>query len=109
MPETKAPRSESPAKSRLPLQRPPLVLEYFHHARGQMRGMFTRDNLVSFARSMAWVVPLTILIWIYAEREQLAPAPGRVIPIDVKTSAPNRVVKLLSPVDKNIVADLAGP
>src|SRR5215213_10121517 len=109
MPETKSTLPD-PAKTR-PTAQPhrPNTLEYFIPSRRQIAALFTRENLVNFARTMAWVVPLTILIWIYAEREQVATAPGRVIPIDVKTSAPNRIVKLISPADKNIVADLAGP
>src|SRR5438105_13375792 len=69
---------------------------------------FTRANLIAFAKTMAWVVPLTILIWVYAEREQIAVEPGRVIPIEVRTTAPNRIVTLIA-ADKNIVADLSGP
>jgi len=70
---------------------------------------FTRENVISVLKNLAWVVPLTILIWIYAEREQIATEPGRVIPIDVRTTAPNRIVTLITPADKNIVAELAGP
>ena len=30
----------------------------------------TRANFNAFLKSMAWVVPLTVLIWVYAEREE---------------------------------------
>lgn len=120
MSETKPPpiadnSSSAAATTSKPRPRPahslhrPNPLEYFVPSRRQIQELLRRENILGFLRTMAWVVPLTILIWVYAEREQLAPAPGHVIPIDVKTSAPNRVVKLESPADRNIVADLAGP
>ena len=32
---------------------------------------FTRENIISNLKTLAWVVPLTLLIWIWAEREQV--------------------------------------
>src|SRR3954469_15068187 len=34
------------------------------------RETFNREQLVSSLKSLLWVAPLTLLIWIYAEREQ---------------------------------------
>ncbi len=68
-----------------------------------------RQRLMSFMRTMAWTVPLTVLIWIYAEHEQLGMDRMVAIPIDVRIEAPNRLVTLISPADKNILADLSGP
>jgi len=70
---------------------------------------FTRENIIAFLKALGWVVPLTILIWIYAEREQIATEQGRIIPIEIRTTAPNRIVTLISPPDKNIVAEMSGP
>jgi hypothetical protein len=70
---------------------------------------FTRENVIASLKTMGWVVPLTILIWIYAEREQIDTQPERIIPIDVRTTAPNRIVTLISPVDKNIISKMTGP
>ncbi len=63
---------------------------------------------------MAWVAPLTILIWIYAEREQVVTYPIQFI-ADVKGSDPTRVVTLLNsegqPVFEGLQmsADFSGP
>ena len=73
------------------------------------RGIFTRDNVASSLKTLAWVVPLTLLIWVYAEREQLYKEPTVPIPINVVMGDPNRVVTLLHPPDKMILADLEGP
>src|SRR5688572_30356625 len=73
------------------------------------RGAVTRENLVSGAKTLAWVVPLTVLIWVYAEREQLIPEQSVPIPINVTSGDPSRVVTLLHPPDKMILADLEGP
>jgi hypothetical protein len=76
----------------------------------RLRGtLFSREHWGNFLRSLPWVVPLTLLIWIYAEREQLADEPKVTIPIDVRTSDPNRYVTLVSPREKNIMAELTGP
>src|SRR5436305_9069569 len=47
-----------------------------------VRNTFTRDQIASGLRSLLWVAPLTVLIWIYAEREQTTNAPVN-IPIEV--------------------------
>ena len=40
--------------------------------RAWARDTFSREQLMSSVKSLMWVVPLTILIWVYAEREQTA-------------------------------------
>ncbi|HWB53060.1 MAG TPA: hypothetical protein VG722_02670 [Tepidisphaeraceae bacterium] len=70
----------------------------------------TRENVIDWLRTLAWVVPLTLLIWIWAEREQLARTPSPVaIPIALRTASPNVVVHLKSPGDGNVMAELSGP
>ena len=71
---------------------------------------FTRDNLIQALKTFASVGPLTILIWIYAEREGIRPQPDISIAIEVRCNDPRRIVSLQKPYpDKVVVADLAGP
>lgn len=58
------------------------------------RDTFSRAQLVASFKSLLWVVPLTILIWIYAEREQTSQSPV-LIHIEARNSDPNRLVQLL--------------
>lgn len=69
---------------------------------------FSRENFIQFVKTMAWVVPLTLLIWIYAEREQVAPVPDFAIPIELHSSDPDRIVTLQK-MDRNLVVTLRGP
>src|SRR4051812_47853617 len=70
---------------------------------------FTRENIVSNLKTLAWVIPLTLLIWIYAEREQVAPAKDVAVPFELVTVDTDRVVSLKPPQDKNLVLELQGP
>lgn len=75
------------------------------------RNTFNREQLVQSAKSLAWVAPLSILIWVYAERQQIRPAAKHVIPFEIKTNDPRVVVTVLSPPppESSIQADLQGP
>lgn len=69
---------------------------------------FTRDNVVGHLKTLAWVVPLTLLIWIYAEREQVATMKDVAVPF--KIAAPDtRVVNVKLPQDMNLILELQGP
>src|SRR5262245_38902503 len=68
---------------------------------------FTVENFISGLKTFAWVAPLTILIWVYAEREQVV-VRETTIPIAVKSTDPNRIVSL-RPGDESIVASIEGP
>src|SRR3982751_5576817 len=68
-----------------------------------------RDSILGFLKTLVWVAPLTLLIWVYAEREQNVTQSGIIVPIDVRTSDPNRIVTLRGPADKNVVLELFGP
>ena len=70
---------------------------------------FTRENVISRLKTLAWVVPLTLLIWIYAEREQVRPANDVSVPFELVNSNPDRSVWLMPPQDKNLVLELQGP
>lgn len=90
-----------------PNRRPPRRLP--RAARSWFRYTFSRDRLLNGLRNLLWVAPLTLLIWIYAEREQISPEPNVVVPIEVTTNDPNWVVSLLRPSDPTIIATLSGP
>jgi hypothetical protein len=75
----------------------------------RFRRAFTRENIIDFVKAMAWVVPLTLLIWVYAERETVETEDNFAVPIEVKSTDPNRVVSLVQPPDKNLICVLEGP
>lgn len=78
------------------------------------RDTFSRESLVSSIKSLAWVAPLTVLIWVYAEREQDIQLPGVPVSIEVRSGESGRVVKLVatannSTASNTIHLDLKGP
>jgi hypothetical protein len=72
-----------------------------------LRDCFERENIIAGLTALAWLVPMTLLIWIYAEREQVLPEKDQTIPIAVRSNDGSLYVEVTS--DANIVADLAGP
>jgi hypothetical protein len=72
------------------------------------RRTFSPENVLAFFKTAAWVAPLTILIWVYAEREQVAKKPDVTIPIAIKSVDPNRIVQLRIS-GSAIMAELVGP
>lgn len=78
--------------------------------RNSARNYLTREQFWNGVRSLAWIAPLSVLIWVYAEREQIRDPERQTIPITVRTSDPNQVVTILRPVgDVSILADIQGP
>jgi hypothetical protein len=75
----------------------------------RFRNGFTRENIAGFLKNMAWTIPLTVLIWVYAEREEEVPAADQPIAIDVTSNDPSKVVTLEYPREKMIICDLKGP
>lgn len=73
------------------------------------RETFSRESLLSSLRSLMYVAPLTLLIWMYAEREQLLKVSNVQIRVALKSADPNRVVTLLDPADGTVFAELSGP
>lgn len=69
----------------------------------------TREKIVGALRTFAWVAPLTVLIWVYAEREQLATDPTVQVMVDVRSADPNRIVRLVEPPNGVVIASLRGP
>ena len=72
------------------------------------RDTFNRESFASSLRSLLWVAPLTLLIWIYAEREQQIPGTAR-FQIAVKSADPTQVAAFTSLTDQNVMATLKGP
>jgi hypothetical protein len=67
------------------------------------------EQFVNFLKNLIWVIPLTLLIWVYAEREQTVKLSTEPISIDVRTNDHNKIVTLRAPRDKNIIVELSGP
>lgn len=97
-----------PVSGRSGSEKPNYLRDIVNATPGRFSRHFSRDRLVEFFKTLLWVAPLTGLIWIYAEREQQWHE-TQTIPIDVRTAAPDRIVRLISPSDKNIIAELSGP
>ncbi len=92
----------------------PRIGDYFRNAATvlhprNLRDRFTRESIVNAVKTFIWVAPLTILIWIYAEREQLTTQSGQTVPIEVRISGTNKIATLANLPDRNILVDLRGP
>src|SRR6185369_2773431 len=70
---------------------------------------FTRENVISNAKTLAWVIPLTLLIWIWAEREQVATTKDEPVPFELVNNDGERSVTLKPPQDRNVILELQGP
>jgi hypothetical protein len=68
-----------------------------------------RDKWIEFGKTMLWVVPLTALIWIWAEREQIAYSTISNVPVRFEHTAADRMATTLFPVDGLISIDVRGP
>ena len=75
--------------------------------RSWSRHTFSRDSFVTSLKSLLWVVPLTALIWIWAERQEVVPANNVAVHIQSPGDKLNRVVRLAP--DPSVTADLEGP
>lgn len=102
MPQSTVSSSPPAESARPPAARP---LDY-GVARPRLPGS---DKLIDILKTLAWVAPLTILIWIYAEREQSRTEPSVSFPIEVRTPDGSRIISLKDPADHNVVATLSGP
>src|SRR6476620_6002219 len=74
-----------------------------------VRYLPTREQFTNFLKNLVWVAPLTLLIWVYAEREQTVTLGPVTFPIEVRTTDANKLVTLRKPQDKNVVVELSGP
>lgn len=88
------------------------VRDYSRAAGRMMWASFNREGLVSAIRTLAWLVPITILIWIYAERQQAVttPPPGMPIAIKLQINDPkSKKLATLKMPEQVITARLNGP
>ncbi len=72
---------------------------------------FTRQKIKDFLRTMGWVAPLTVMIWIYAEREQTIesfPMPGDVA-VQVISGESGRLVTVVGTAHPSVTLTLSGP
>ncbi len=74
-----------------------------------LRRTFAAASLVSGLKSLAWVAPLSVLIWIYAEREQIADRVPIAFTVQVKSLDPSRVARIIDPADAKLRGDFSGP
>lgn len=80
----------------------------------RVRYWFSPENLKEFATTLGLVVPLTVLIWIWAEREQSQDAELQFV-VDVRARNPGKVVSLAGddaatrPRPVPIVVKISGP
>ncbi len=64
--------------------------------------------LKEFLRTFVWAAPLTVLLWLWADREQVTSLSDVTVPISVRTSDPTRLGTLASPADRLVVVKLEG-
>ena len=72
------------------------------------RDTFSREQLISSLKSFLWVAPLTILIWVYAEREQTDTVGNQVIIFQMKSNDPRVLVTMIDPPEGSLMAELRG-
>lgn len=81
-----------------------------HSIRAWAENTFSREQVVDGVKRLLWVAPLTLLIWVYAEREQIVPLANPVtIPISLVSDDPTRIVTLVSPSEPYVSVKLTGP
>lgn len=74
-----------------------------------VRDTFTREQMLSGLKQLAWVAPLTVLIWVYAEREQQIPSRDIRFNVELRSNNPQVAVRLVEPSDGTVSVDLRGP
>lgn len=73
-----------------------------------LRDASTPAALLDGLKTAVWVVPLTVMIWVYAEQQQPADTKKETILVDISSGSPNRIVSLLRPTDDEAIANLSG-
>jgi hypothetical protein len=77
--------------------------------RRRVADTFSAERIISVLKTLAWVAPLTLLIWIWAEREQVATLENNTLPFKITSPDANRIAYLRPGQDSNLVVDLQGP
>jgi hypothetical protein len=94
MPDTQIPPSpDKPLLRIAPRTRRSLGSRVGRAFRNSTREAFSREQLIASLKSLAWVAPMTVLIWVYAEREnaEKQPVSFRVV---ARNNDPSRLVEL---------------
>ena len=77
------------------------------------RWMPPREKAIDAMKTLAWVIPLTLIIWIYAEQEQVLQTPASVgnVPVQVKMTDGRyvAVVGSADPTVSTVLLKLTGP
>jgi hypothetical protein len=74
-----------------------------------VRHALLRENIISALKTFAWLGPLTLLIWVYAERAQVVSVDNITFPIELQSADPNRFVTLVGGTDRSVIIKLSGP
>jgi hypothetical protein len=102
----------TPTPTEKPTRTKPPVFSFYAHLAAtearRFRRELTPENVASFAKTLLWVVPLTLLIWVYAATETEESIKDVSVPIDVKSADPGRIVSIPSS-EKVLLCDLKGP
>jgi len=88
------------------------MLDYFHIPRVRnrfWRFFSSREKMVEGIKTLAWVIPLTLLIWIYAEREQVVTPNISNVVVNVRSNDATRYVETAGPEKPRISLQLSGP
>src|SRR5690348_16152530 len=69
------------------------------------RDTFNREQFVTSLDSLACVAPLSILIWVYAERTQGREESHQSVPFHISTNDVRQVVTVIRPAEQVVQAD----
>jgi len=83
------------------------VLDY--SAPSRWRLPISKDRLTEFLKNLLWVGPLTVLIWVYAEREQIIDRPVNDVQLQLVSLDKNRYVEFASTSAPKLTLKLRGP
>lgn len=87
----------------------PWITRFWIFDRRWLAETFSREQILDGLRTLLWVAPLTVLIWIYAEREQVTRKRGETIPFELASLDQGKLVSLKPPQDSNVIIDCEGP
>lgn len=76
--------------------------------RSVLRSVGTRQRTLELLKTLTLVLPLTVLIWIYAERAQTSTEKASVF-FDVTSSDPDQWATVTDPVNTPVTVELNGP
>ncbi|MGA2233303.1 MAG: hypothetical protein ABSH22_20560 [Tepidisphaeraceae bacterium] len=85
------------------------LLDNLYQAWRSIRRAFTGENLISNLKTLLGVAPLTVLVWVYAEQQQLVTEKDVPLRISLQSADPaHRSVTLVSPNDGTVQLTLQG-